>query len=978
MNRENYYLLLELKLNPPEEDPAIIEDAIKKKQAEWSRVRNHPTKGLSAKHNIGLIPDIKKILLDPKSRKKELQAALKLVQKDEKVKHEGIERHIRLLMSKGSITKKEISQLSLIEGVDEAFIKNRLKKIETIIRIDRQITSFMKTGKIPPKQVAKLAKQFSISKEKIQERIKEKEDEKFGEIDLYLGIRSEKGFISADSITRLAKTYEITEPKILERIECPIRKPLKYVRKKARPLDEIVRNLINENLKIVGSSSLYDFLDLPENSPLDVLAEIAREKEASIRKTSSKDAVTTASGILAGQAIVSFKNESSRKSYDMTRSMAVFSKLDKDIDVAGIDGKIKDEYFKILIRSAIKLGIDLDEAVDYINMYAEDKKWTIEEKKKLLSIKNKKLILKEKWEFDLSPKSGSFWVLVGIIVAFIASGFAFWIFWGSAIQAGRIKNAYQDTLVKYEKNEKLESKQKALETFINRYKNSEYAPDIKQKLATVNEQIEKRDYKEIIDYSKKLYANKKYEDAGKIFERYLKEHTNSVHAADLKKKIEDEIPALIDDREYDSLKKFSKANYTERIKGYNSYFERFPLGRHIDDVKLLISKMVSQYHKKLKRDLAACERNRNWKKCMGLCDAFIEKFKGTAQAEKIAGHRIKYEKRLYYETQFDSMRTEAIQMGQNFDSAKLVFEEYLKANPEAPSYVKKMVKNELDIIARKQKKYKNEENEWTKLISYTENTIISISKRIKKMESYLGRAPNRHKEEANSILTELKEKKVTEEKIAHEKQLVREWNEAYAYSRNTSNSLVNRISRMERYIRKHSRGKYADQANTILENLLNQKRNVEERTRRVQAESARIRNEYKKMQSILAGERSGRYIDNQDGTVTDTKTRLTWVLLDSSGHLGRCINYYEAIEYVKQLKTGNHQNWRLPTAAELAGIYKIRPFFPKSAATWFWSSEIIVRGWNKKVVIVTGKSETSWEKIQADREKCGTVRAVRD
>jgi len=448
---------------------------------------------------------------------------------------------------------------------------------------------------------------------------------------------------------------------------------------------------------------------------------------------------------------------------------------------------------------------------------------------------------------------------------------------------------------------------------------------------------------------------------------------------ELRKKIDEEIPALIDDREYGKLKTFAKAAYAERIKAYNSYFDRFPLGRHIDDVRRLISKMVAQYHAKLKRDLKACERKRDWKKCMSLCDVFIEKFKGTDQAEKIAGHRIKYEKRLYYETQFDSMRAEARQMGIDFDGAKLVFQEYLKANPEAPSYVKNMVKNELDIISRKKKKYLKEENEWNKLVSYTENTIVNISKRIRRAENYIGRVPVRYKNEAKAILAKLKEKRVAEQKIAKEKQLTREWKEAYAYSRNTSKSLVSRISRMESYIRKNSKVRYADQAREVLKKLLDQKRVADERTRRVQAEGARIRNEYKRMQSAIAvRSKSRRYRDNRDGTVTDTRTGLTWVLLDSSGHLGRCMDYYEAGEYVKQLKTGNHTSWRLPTATELASIYKIDPFFPKSAATWFWTSEIIWHGWNKKVVVVTARGETSWKKIQVDMEKCGAVRAVRD
>ena len=63
MLRENYYVILELSIDPPENDLDIIEKTIQSKKAEWSRMRNHPTKGLQAQKYINMIPNIQEVML---------------------------------------------------------------------------------------------------------------------------------------------------------------------------------------------------------------------------------------------------------------------------------------------------------------------------------------------------------------------------------------------------------------------------------------------------------------------------------------------------------------------------------------------------------------------------------------------------------------------------------------------------------------------------------------------------------------------------------------------------------------------------------------------------------------------------------------------------------------------------------------------------------------------------------------------------
>lgn len=97
--------------------------------------------------------------------------------------------------------------------------------------------------------------------------------------------------------------------------------------------------------------------------------------------------------------------------------------------------------------------------------------------------------------------------------------------------------------------------------------------------------------------------------------------------------------------------------------------------------------------------------------------------------------------------------------------------------------------------------------------------------------------------------------------------------------------------------------------------------------------------------------------DNQDGTLTEGNG-LMWTRKDSYADWGRCLNWHESEAYVKQLKTGGHTDWRMPTVIELYSIYDdtlknvfawdhdpknplhLDPLFADGAAYWYWSGEI--------------------------------------
>jgi|SRR6185436_9506221 len=86
--------------------------------------------------------------------------------------------------------------------------------------------------------------------------------------------------------------------------------------------------------------------------------------------------------------------------------------------------------------------------------------------------------------------------------------------------------------------------------------------------------------------------------------------------------------------------------------------------------------------------------------------------------------------------------------------------------------------------------------------------------------------------------------------------------------------------------------------------------------------------------------KKARFIDNKDGTVSDTQTGLMWEKVGNKDYL----TFKEAEKYCKKLALAGKKNWRLPTREELVSIVDytrsnpaIDPVF-ESNSSWYWSS----------------------------------------
>ncbi len=104
-----------------------------------------------------------------------------------------------------------------------------------------------------------------------------------------------------------------------------------------------------------------------------------------------------------------------------------------------------------------------------------------------------------------------------------------------------------------------------------------------------------------------------------------------------------------------------------------------------------------------------------------------------------------------------------------------------------------------------------------------------------------------------------------------------------------------------------------------------------------------------------------RFVDNGDGTVTDTCTGLTWQQETAPGEY----TWAEALQYCEDLDLGEQTDWRLPNIRELHSIVDygrydsaIDPVFGVQPTSWCWSSTSSVYEPNHAWVVYFGAGTT--------------------
>lgn len=119
------------------------------------------------------------------------------------------------------------------------------------------------------------------------------------------------------------------------------------------------------------------------------------------------------------------------------------------------------------------------------------------------------------------------------------------------------------------------------------------------------------------------------------------------------------------------------------------------------------------------------------------------------------------------------------------------------------------------------------------------------------------------------------------------------------------------------------------------------------------------------------------YVDNGNGTVTDTSTGLTW----QQNTPEEAINWEEALAYCESLSLGGNTDWRLPNINELRSLVDYNrntpsidmTYFPNTSPSLYWSSTTYA----SNVSSVWGVSFVNAKGYSSNKGSFTLVRAVR-
>jgi hypothetical protein len=621
-----------------------------------------------------LIAEIKRVMADPKLRQQEADEAKKNQEARYQKKYVSIDRHIRLVLSKVRINKKELANLAKVHNVRPEMILRRLKAKGGLkyAAIDRQIEKLMQSKTIGDKDIAKLAKANEIETELIRKRVKSILHLKFNAIDNYLKIRTTKDYITQEEIAGLAELHDIGEDQILRRINCPVRKKVKS-EEDVQALDDTIENVINQNLVIVGSPSLYDFLGLWMGSSLEALQKSAQEKETEIRRAAHKDAVITASGIIVGHCISIFKDAKSRNAYDLSRARARLTELNQDIDIAGLDGMVKADYLDFLTKRAVEFGVDPDEAREYIRNYCHKHDWKVETPPK----KRKPL-----------PKKR---IAIAAGVVLMIGGLVAFYFIYSQTKA----TAYQKTVAQALKHRNLEKRMSIWQAYIKTGPSGPYAEKATETVNRLKESIEARDFKASVEEAQKHIKNNDFNKAAASYDKFISKHRNGMHSADAQR-LRSNIPALEEDYDFKQLQAIDVNDVDGRADAYLGYLAKHGSGKNRTKVNDMLIELHEPFYQHTQKALKRCRQAEDWPKCLQLCNRFLTIYPDQYRSIEVHRELKKYQQFNQDTVEWEAILAQAETLGDDYQQIKALYIDFLEDNPNTS--VKPKIQKEIESL----------------------------------------------------------------------------------------------------------------------------------------------------------------------------------------------------------------------------------------------------------------------------------------
>lgn len=507
---------------------------------------------------------------------------------------------------------------------------------------------------------------------------------------------------------------------------------------------------------------------------------------------------------------------------------------------------------------------------------------------------------------------------VVLVLVLAAGGWFGWGYW-KGMQREKALNA---VLAKSEAESDVPSAVAHLKSFVSAGPKDEYTARAAEKIRQLQAADERRLRSQILAQVQQVAMGPDYEkNAAGMYRQYLDKYPDGRYAKEMKKRIAD-LPKQIESFYYQQVTEAESRTAAEKLAAIGAYREYVPESVQREEIRNLLEQLMGKQLRELEVETARCDQQGDWRPCLALCDEFTALF-GAAGPAGQSVLQLREEMAIRQ----DQADLQGLTVRHANEPIKLqeALQRFLTERPDTSEREKiqaQLVSLESAIA---------ESRKWQQAASIARDERRNYSVRIEAVEDYLaGAAGTEYRQEALSLKRELEKQQRAE------------------------------IKRQQ-----------AATIQAAREAALAKKKAAEAR------EKLRLQGLYRQIGSMLRATQ-GRFVDKGDGTFVDTRTGLMWCLLDSQRELQGCRNYKAARKYVQSITTGGHRDWRFPNAAELASLYKNAPYFPDSAAPWYWTSRLFTTGYHEKVQVVTTERKMEYKPQYRRTTECGSVRAVRN
>ncbi len=290
-------------------------------------------------------------------------------------------------------------------------------------------------------------------------------------------------------------------------------------------------------------------------------------------------------------------------------------------------------------------------------------------------------------------KKGLPWKMLFAVLAVLIVAGGFVTYFLSSAKQNRV--AYEAFVLNVEEAGTVEQKLNLLNAYVRENPGSAHSEEVLQQIKALMKENDEKAFKAIEQTASRFTADGAFEEAARVYEKYLEENKNSQYASNASAALK-ALSVRMENRAFEEMKTAAEALGPERISLYRDFLEKYPDSPHQEDVRSLISAMEDEFFIYIERMIQENEQKQDWGECTKFSRQYLAIYPQSDHTETVTKWLVKHGDKYQASQSFDQLQRRAHRCGTNYEAALAVYADYLKAYPGTP--VREKIDREIDRL----------------------------------------------------------------------------------------------------------------------------------------------------------------------------------------------------------------------------------------------------------------------------------------